>query len=61
MNTPESTEPFDDGRPFVIEICGDDLWDDVLAQPPYNPAQHNVQITENTSLTNDRSTQADER
>ncbi|GAB4003968.1 nuclear transport factor 2 family protein [Spirosoma migulaei] len=38
MNTPESIEPFEDGLPFVNEACGDDMWDEVLAQPPYNPA-----------------------
>ncbi|GAB3788825.1 hypothetical protein GCM10028818_56150 [Spirosoma horti] len=39
MNTTDSSTPFDeDGRPFVIEACGDTLWDEVLAQPPYNPA-----------------------
>ncbi|GAB3704884.1 hypothetical protein GCM10027592_36730 [Spirosoma flavus] len=39
MNASELSRPFDDdGRPFVIEACGDTMWDDVLAQPPYNPA-----------------------
>ena len=39
MDTTESNTPFeDDSRPFVIEACGDTMWDDVLEQPPYNPA-----------------------
>lgn len=36
MNTANSDSTFEDGRPFVIEACGDSMWDEVLAQPAYN-------------------------
>ena len=38
MNPNDSTTLPEDDRPFVIEGCGDSLWDETLAQPPYNPA-----------------------
>lgn len=37
MNTNPADVPMDDGRPFVIEACGDTMWDEVLAQPAYDP------------------------
>lgn len=39
MNTINNTAvPFDDDNvPFVREECGDTMWDEVLAQPPYSP------------------------
>ena len=37
MDTTNANPPFDDEEPFVREECGDTMWDEVLAQPPYNP------------------------
>ena len=38
MDTTNANPPFDDEEPFVREECGDTMWDEVLAQPPYNPS-----------------------
>jgi hypothetical protein len=36
METASLESAFEDDRPFVIEACGDSMWDEVLAQPAYN-------------------------
>lgn len=66
MNTANSDSTFEDGRPFVIETCGDSMWDEVLAQPAYNAslrpplppftlesARQKVQMAEDTWNTKD--------
>jgi hypothetical protein len=55
----DSTEAFDDERPFVNEECGDTMWDEVLAEdeqrtakrlpvPPFTleTAQQKVQLAQ---------------
>ncbi len=39
MNEAANSTPFDDGKPFVIEACGDTMWDEVLAQSADNPSE----------------------
>lgn len=36
MDPAYSDSTFDESRPFVIENCGDSMWDEVLAQPAYS-------------------------
>jgi hypothetical protein len=38
MTTSEIPEPEADDEPFANKACGDTMWDDVLNQPPYQPA-----------------------
>ncbi|WP_373331165.1 hypothetical protein [Salmonirosea aquatica] len=40
--TNEPTQP-EEYQPFVDETCGDNLWDEVLAQPDPNPVARPVQ------------------
>ncbi|GAB2588349.1 hypothetical protein [Spirosoma areae] len=71
MDSTNSDAPFEDGQSFVIEACGDSMWDEVLAQPAYDPllrppvtpetAQQNVQMADDARNSNDLPTQPNER
>ena len=37
MDTTSSNSTVEDNQPFVIEACGDSMWDEVLAQPDCAP------------------------
>jgi hypothetical protein len=43
--TNEPTQP-EEYQPFVDETCGDNLWDEVLAQPDPNPKASPAQSTQ---------------